>query len=719
MNRTSDFKHEKLSCPLKTCWVSFRLVSESGESHAFGGLSFKLHTQYGETVNASLDEDGYYRLDSLYHGPLILEMAATATNIPDAWYEHLQLRDAFPLPISQLQVTAEQTPIGPRNPAGKTWLAEERALQEGAQFYRVEVSDFVSATKHLPDPDAEWGPRPSALLKSAMGEPGGADNPGIALLPNRHHVLEVKALRAYSPLFSLSPEFCALNAYHLSVMSVLSYAPFSTHQKPYKPSPPPYTLPGSIGHVLREQLARQIKPTLFDSSQYHLLCEEVAYSKRLEVVPYDPERYAGEDTETPEEVHFLNHEDSHTQAFVTHNDKMILITIRGTETNSLADWLTDLDASQVAVEGLDGKAHRGFANAFHIVKKFVERYLERFFTGKQTIMVCGHSLGGAIALLLAEHLRNKWTANICLYTFGAPRAGNSTFVASAEGLVHHRLVNHNDPIPAVPFRWMDMEWKVMLPGTLILLVSSSPMSVGALVMGGMVNLSSDKYQHHGQQYHYMPRKRDAGSEAHVLWQPESDTIEMEYGALATAKLAIEADMPRRRHFIGQLFAYAEHFGGPGYTTAALANLLRLNASLERGGQLFTEQEREDLQSHLNDMDEYLAHWQAASYSEFRHRLRTRHYASTYAMTDTQLRELYRGGVDRAAQEQRNQRSGLTLPQDRLITQARQKVTGRHVFGDLMEHEELEQLLSEWRALAEVAQAESMVLRYQQHPRAYA
>ena len=149
MNRTSDFKHEKLSCPLKTCWVSFRLVSESGESHAFGGLSFKLHTQYGETVNASLDEDGYCRFDSLYHGPLILEMAATATNIPDAWYEHLQLRDAFPLPISQLQVTAEQTPIGPRSPAGKTWLAEERALQEGAQFYRVEVSDFVSAAKHL------------------------------------------------------------------------------------------------------------------------------------------------------------------------------------------------------------------------------------------------------------------------------------------------------------------------------------------------------------------------------------------------------------------------------------------------------------------------------------------------------------------------------------------------------------------------------------------
>src|SRR5690606_29615135 len=177
-------------------------------------------------------------------------------------------------------------------------------------------------------------PRPSAMLKAAMPGMEGSNVPGIALEPNQHHVLEVKALRAYRPLFSLSPEFSALNAYHLAVMSDLVYAPFSEKQPSdtYQPKPPPYQVPGSIGHVLREQLATQQKAALFNRGQHHLLYEEVAYSKRLEVVPYDPEidieRNKGE---TPESVHFLHDHTTHTQAFITHKGRMILISVRGTE----------------------------------------------------------------------------------------------------------------------------------------------------------------------------------------------------------------------------------------------------------------------------------------------------------------------------------------------------------------------------------------------------
>ena len=53
--------------------------------------------------------------------------------------------------------------------------------------------------------------------------------------------------------------------------------------------------------------------------------------------------------------------------------------------------------------------------------QFVLGYLARFHTG-QRIVICGHSLGGAIALLLAEGLRRAPDAhyNILLYTYGAP-----------------------------------------------------------------------------------------------------------------------------------------------------------------------------------------------------------------------------------------------------------------------------------------------------------
>ena len=182
MNSMADSRQE-IECPLRSSWVSFRLVDESGNGQAFAGLTFLLYTQYGETLSGVLDEDGYCRMDALYCGPPLLELSAVAQHVPDGWYEHLQLRKAFPLPLSALQIAAEQTPIGPRDPAGKTWLAEERAVREGARFYRVEVSDFVAANKHLPDPDAEWAPRPSALLKSAMGDSTASGKPGIALEP--------------------------------------------------------------------------------------------------------------------------------------------------------------------------------------------------------------------------------------------------------------------------------------------------------------------------------------------------------------------------------------------------------------------------------------------------------------------------------------------------------------------------------------------------------
>lgn len=210
----------------------------------------------------------------------------------------------------------------------------------------------------------------------------------------------------YSPLFSRSADFCALNAYHLAVMSAFVYAPFSTSKNPYASAPPPYSALGSIGYVLQNQLGRRIRPTQFNTAlPYHLLCEEVPYSKRLEIMPYDPARYEKEAQEgwrNPEDVHFLhdtdNETNTNTQAFITHNDKVVLISIRGTQ-ELLADASRDADARQVPYTEGEGQAHRGFYRGFQAAKPFIERYLNAFYTGEQTLVVCGHSLGGAIALL--------------------------------------------------------------------------------------------------------------------------------------------------------------------------------------------------------------------------------------------------------------------------------------------------------------------------------
>ncbi len=700
-NSISNDEIMTLECPAKKHWVSFRLVDESADTAAYAGLKYTLRDSQNQEYSGVLDDQGYALIEGIHCGPAVLAISSSLTHYPDPWYERLAMRDAYPLPLTDLQISAEQSPIGPRQPGqSTTYLAAQRAAEEGAKFFRIEVSDLVEATKHLPDPDKSWGPRPSSGLKKAAG--ASPDQPGIALEPNQHHILEVKALRAYSPIFSLAPEFSALNAYHLAVMCTFSYAPFSKapQGKDYKPAPPPYLQPGSIGNVLREQLARQIKPTLFDKANYHLLCEEVPYSKRLEVVPYDPARYPEQSEKfTPESIHYLHDTDprtgTDTQAFITHNDKVILITIRGTAGNQ--DILRDLDARQVPIEEGVGKAHRGFHGAYVAAKNFADRYLEAFY-GDQTIILCGHSLGGAIALLLAEWIRRRPRApRVILYTYGAPRAGDQAFVTSAGSLVHHRLVNHNDPVPAVPAVWMDAEWKLAIPATAMLVASLAPPIQGvSLLLAGLLNLKGDPYEHHGEQRHFMPRRPGATSEASVLWQPGCAAIEQDTCARLVAELSLIGDMPKRKAFLAQILSASEHKSDSGYTRAALTNLLRWSASLSRNGQLFTEEEKAELQPQLTRLAKELAEWEPGSFLDFRRQKRLRFEVGFDKMTDTQQRSYYDQGVSEAKSLQTGQREALTRAQQRLTAQAGVRITAADVFGDQADREDLQALVSEWR-----------------------
>lgn len=710
MSNVAEFPVDQLNCPLKTHWISFRLVNENGAGEPYANLAYLLVDSQGTQYVGTLDVEGRARIDDIYCGPAVLGFIQPP-DTPDPWYKELITRESYPLPLTALQIAAEQSPIGPRQPGqSTTYLAAERAAEEGAKFFRIEVSDLVEATKHLPDPDNSWGPRPSSGLKKAVG--ASTQQPGIALEPNQHHVLEVKALRAYSPIFSLALEFSALNAYHLAVMSTFSYAPFSkemTKGEEYKPAPPPYLNPGSIGNVLREQLARQIKPTLFDKAKYHLLCEEVPYSKRLEIVPYDPARYSEQSEKiTPESIHYLHDSDpkkgTDTQAFITHNDKIILITIRGTAGKH--DIFRDLDARQVPIEDGVGRAHRGFHGAYVAAKNFADRYLEAFYVD-QTIILCGHSLGGAIALLLAEWIRRRPRApRVILYTYGAPRSGDGTFNEGAKGLVHHRLVNHNDPVPAVPAVWMDAEWKMAVPATVMLVASLAPPAQGiSLLLAGLLNLTGDRYEHHGEQRHFMPRRLGATSEASVLWQPGCAAIEQNTCARFVAELSLMGDMPKRKAFLAQVFSAGEHLSDSGYARAALTNLLRWNASLSRDGQLFTEEERADLQPQLTRLATELEAWKPGSFQDFERHKRLHFERQFNEMPKIRQREYYEQGVAEAKGLQAGQREALTQAQKRLTAQAGVRITAADVYGDQANREGLQALVSEWRQQDQNREAE--------------
>jgi hypothetical protein len=693
---------EVLKCPLRSTWVSFRLVDEFGEGSPYAELPYKLIDCQGQAFEGLLDSDGFAEIYNVHPGATVLDLSQLATTYPDPWYEELALRKSFKIPLTALQIAAEQSPAGPRRTNGRTYLAEDRAAREQARFLRAEVSDFTEIKSHLPEPDESWAERPSKLKRNAGLA---TDQPGISLGCSQHHVIEIKALRAYSPLLSREPDFCALNAYHLALMSTFVYAPFSTHKKPYTSSPPPYNSNGSIGHVLQNQLGRRVKPTQFDAAgPYHLLCEEVAYSKRLEVVPYDPDRYeqeAQDDWNNPEDVHFLYNTGANTQAFITHNDKVVLISLRGTQ-ELLADASRDADARQVPYQEGKGQAHRGFYGGFQAAKPFVERYLNAFYTGEQTLVVCGHSLGGAIALLLAEWLRRKPTKpKVTLYTYGAPRAGDAAFVTAASPLTHHRIVNHNDPVPAVPLPWMDAEWKLALPGTALLF--SSPAAGIALLLAGLVNLQGDPYEHHGEQWHFMPRKTGGGSEAAVLWQPGCALIDEQTCARYVGEIGLDGDMPDRLALWG-----THHASDSGYARAALTNLLRWNASVEeRNGKLFTEAEIRDIYAQLLSTAQLLDSWQARSFNEFHWEIRRRGEMRFYGKSDLELRAIYADAVEQAERIRAEQSPALTRAQQRLLAQAERLVTPRGVFGEHAERGDLAELVAQWRAIEDNQTAERL------------
>ncbi len=284
---------------------------------------------------------------------------------------------------------------------------------------------------------------------------------GVGLMFGKHTVLEVRPLRALRPVLSMDPEFCALNLYQLALMATLSYTPFGQEPPghPVKAKSVNFPHVPTVGNWFGDALAKGQEIWRVDTKQqteYFPLYEDVPYSQRWEIVPFDPELYEennpalGDDQENPASLHFLDDrglpDTTDTQAFITHNADVMIIAIRGTS-EKIPDLLRDVDALQVPFEEGHGKVHRGFYLAAKRALQFVEVYMDKFYQSQQLI-ICGHSLGGAIALLLAQMLRaGGHIGPLQLYTYGAPRAGDSTFLASATDLRHHRIVNNDDMVP--------------------------------------------------------------------------------------------------------------------------------------------------------------------------------------------------------------------------------------------------------------------------------
>jgi hypothetical protein len=605
-----SFFNEKMPvCALSGAWLSFCLVDESGDGKPYGGLRYEVFDSAGGCYKGRLTERGFAKLEGLCKGPVVLVFdASSETRV--GYYSTLQQRKTYPLPITDLQIRAEQTRFSSTN--GRP-TERHPAGNKADQFYQVEVSDLVRHIAHLP-PVTPTPHRPKRHALKMMADLGfGPPQPsfaGVVLFPDRHTVLEVRPLRALRPILSTQDEFCALNLYQLALFAALSYCDFGQAPPNHPVDEVHFPLDPSVGNLFAEQLAGYQEAWRIDPDhpqRFYPLYEDVPYSRRFEILPFDPELYPqnrpalGDEQEHPARLHFFDDEKfgTDTQAFITHHEEVILISVRGTVSN--ADVLRDANAHQVAFADGVGKAHEGFYQAYRAMRDFVLHYLGQFHIG-QRVIICGHSLGGAIALLLAEGLRRTpdRTYNILLYTYGAPRAADAEFTHGASTLVHHRIVNHNDPVPSVPAPWMNTTAKLWVPGAITLF--SLPTPGGLLFAAGLVRLGGNPYQHHGEQQHFMPIVLPDGTHSSVLWKPGCESIQE---AGCNRALQLHGDMPDRDNLLKQLFQASQHFMTASYIPAAWATLRRWQQAVDSNSPLVTAREFEWLDHALETMRQQL------------------------------------------------------------------------------------------------------------------
>ncbi|BCX69637.1 lipase family protein [Pseudomonas izuensis] len=599
---SSRLSSRVLACPVQGKWTSFQLVDEFGSGEPYAGLVYTVIDSEGQKYSGYLDITGTGKVTNHFAGPVALVFHEKYEGT-EQLYKDLRTRPHYPLQITELQVRAEQARF--LNPDATRPISNP-AQACADEFVQIEVRHLVEHVSHLPPESSCPG---STGRSTIMGEHGKL---GFALLPQQHTVLEVRPLRALRPMLSTGPDFCALNLYQLALMSTLSYCPFG--QEPEKApinSTVSFPLQPSVGNWFGDAMAVSDEIWQVNSSQtkpYYPLYEDVPYSKRLEIVPFDPSLYdvnnpaLKSNQEHPAKVHFLNDIDredaTDTQAFITHNDELILIAVRGTSENP-PDALRDADAYQVPFQGTDSKVHRGFYGGALKAYDFVLNYLDKFYAG-QKLLICGHSLGGAVALLLAEMLRRRSeNYTLQLYTYGAPRAGDANFVKGAEPLVHYRMVNHNDPVPSVPGTWMNTKANVFGAGAAMTFVNV-PLGLSVFV-AGITNWTGEPYEHHGALLHFMPVRFNSQEMSSILWQPGCDVINQH--AACTVALQQQNGLPQRPSLLSQIFQAADHFMAPAYIPACWATLRRWQQASESNLPLITRRELQFVEGALNIVSE--------------------------------------------------------------------------------------------------------------------
>jgi triacylglycerol lipase len=131
------------------------------------------------------------------------------------------------------------------------------------------------------------------------------------------------------------------------------------------------------------------------------------------------------------------------------------VSFRGT--SDVAEWVADIDAvpgDYLPIGGF-GQVHVGFQDVYELVRTNIAANLAAAAAGCDQILITGHSLGAALAVLAAPDVFRSMQPNTIeprLITFAGPRVGLTDFAGKFNAAIEScfRVVNFLDIVPYLP-----------------------------------------------------------------------------------------------------------------------------------------------------------------------------------------------------------------------------------------------------------------------------
>ena len=183
---------------------------------------------------------------------------------------------------------------------------------------------------------------------------------------------------------------------------------------------------------------------------------EVVYNASLAILAYSKQEQIKWNEYGLELVSWIENKKSDTQGFVATRDKAIYVVWRGSE--SKKDFQNDASIDKVPFINDGEKVHIGFKYCWESVVgdtyDAIDTAIENLQGETTDIVVCGHSLGGAVATLYAHSIKKHYPHyNIRCVTIGSPRVGNKTFKDNYDSyeIDTLRVVHNNDLVTHTPY----------------------------------------------------------------------------------------------------------------------------------------------------------------------------------------------------------------------------------------------------------------------------